>query len=643
MKSHVSDYLKVVQAIYKDACTECAAEVSFRDLKTIKSRVESQGVSFLTITLPNFCKDFERSLEQGFVDSNLFQSFRKRRAIPAFLQGMLSRIFNMETGRINDEIYCSPTYLAHTVASIRQICLAFKKIELPCTPKRESMALESFIENEDSLKMYSLSREDVVCFANVSFVLWNRVLRDLRVDVLVPRHGPGQTAERISGNQKYYWRRWHDRLEPYFPLVDSAYSPLSGEFCTQVEELEMVSIIPVDQEQPVRVTPVPKTLKGPRIIAIEPCCMQYAQQAIRDVLYDRLESVFPFSGHINFRDQGRNKHLALMSSSDGQYATIDLSDASDRVPLGLALSMFDSNPDFRDAIDACRSKNAEMPNGTIVPLSKFASMGSALCFPVEAMYFYTICVMALLKEHNLPVSRRNAELVSRDVYVYGDDIIVPAHAAATVLDHLKKYNCKVNTAKTFYRGSFRESCGTDAFLGCDVTPTYLGTKPPQNRQQASELISWTATANSFLKKGYKRVAHLLFSQVEKCIGPLPTILENSPVLGRICSWEPTSLPKRWNRKFQRMEILCWVPSPVYRTDRLEGYGALQKCLSRLERLPSLAARWEHFCLSGSFDFDLFKHLIVELDTKHLERSALHGEVAINRRWVPASLMSGYRQ
>jgi len=456
---------------------------------------------------------------------------------------------------------------------------------------------------------------------------------------MVPRHGPGQTAERVTGNGKYRWHRWHDRLEPYLPLVPNAFSALSAEIHEGSQELEMVSIIPENCEQPVRVTPVPKTLKGPRIIAIEPCCMQYAQQAVRDVLYDLLEQSYPFSGHINFRDQSVNQRHALISSASGQLATIDLSDASDRVPLELALRMFDSNPDLRDLIYACRSKNAEMPNGTIVPLNKFASMGSALCFPVEAMYFYTICIVALLKISCLPVSRKNIEQVSSDVFVYGDDILVPAHAAATVLDYLEKYNCKVNTAKTFYRGSFRESCGVDAFLGERVTPIYLGTCPPENRQQASELISWTATANLFLRKGYRRVAHFLFSRVEKILGNLPTVSETAPVLGRITRWEPFSLPKRWNKKYQRLEIMCWVPSPIYRTDKLEGFGALTKCLLRLERKPESL----EYSVLGSFNFDEYVKHLISIDPKHLERSALHGEVALNRRWVPATIVSGYGQ
>ena len=612
-----SDYLELERSIYLDACSMCIADVSdLRDLETIRSRVENEGLSFLTITLPQFSKDFERSLELGEIDSSCFRSFRKHGAIPAFLRGMLSRIFNHETGSINDDQEIQKEF-PQVISAVRQICLAFKKLEVPCTPEREYAALQNFIETERSFNEFTLPEDDLQAFSLVSSVLWDNMLGDLRLDMLVPRHGPGATADKRVGNHKYQWRVWHERLEPFFPLIDSAY-PLSLKVGVhnRVEELKLVTFVSSDEELPVRVTPVPKTLKGPRIIAIEPCCMQYAQQGIRDALYDVIESSNLTRGHINFRDQSVNQTLALISSSDGRLATIDLSDASDRVPRDLALSMFRSNPDLLGAIDACRSTRAQMPDGTVIgPLQKFASMGSALCFPVEAMYFYTICVMALLESMKLPVSHGNVFKVSRDVYVYGDDIIVPAEHAISVLDHLQKYNCKVNTDKTFYRGSFRESCGVDAYNGVAVNPVYIGTTRPRNRQQVSNLVSWVATANLFFKKGYLRTMDLMFKRVESVLGPLSQVPETSAALGRHFPW-PSKPPKRWNRHYHRLEEKLWVPRPVYRTGRLEGYGALQKCFLKLRDL---------------------KNLSVSRDALHLERFAVHGGLALNRRWVSPTI------
>lgn len=611
MKSDASNHLRVMESIYLDASMKCPADYSdLRDLKTIRSRVENEGISFLTITLPSFSADFERSLAIGRIDSSSFRSFRKYGAIPAFLRGMLSQIFDHESGRIIDDVTLlrNSSHVPLIVDCVRQICLAFKKVELDCTPKRVQSALDNFAEIERSFEMFTLSGEAECEFSRTAACLWDNIMGVIRLDMLVPRHGPGATSERISGNQKFVWRKWHERLEPYFPFLDTAYT--MGSFDST--EFEKLSFISEDQESPVRVTPVPKTLKGPRIIAIEPVCMQFAQQGIRDALYRAIENSWMTRGHVNFRDQSINQTLAIDASMTGSLATIDLKDASDRVPLNLALKMFDGNPDLRDAIDACRSRYALMPDGktTIGPLRKFASMGSALCFPVEAMYFYTICVMALLRDANLPVSSRNCYYVSRSIYVYGDDIIVPADNAGTVLDYLQKYNCKVNHSKTFVTGKFRESCGMDAYDGVEVTPTYIRCNQPKNRQQASQLISWVSTANHFYKKGYWRTASHMFSICEKILGPLPYVSETSGALGRI-SYLGYKSASRWNRSYQRLEIKAWVPKPVYRIDPLDGYAALSKSL--------------HLC--GIED---------RIDLSHLERSALHGEAALHRRWVPTT-------
>jgi len=421
MKSHVSDQISMAICVYKDAVAKCVTtQPDLRDLETLKSRVKDEGLSFLTITLPNFGKDFERGLDQGKIDPTLFRSFRKSGAIPAFLQGMLGQIFDRVTGEIVDEINLD--IIVPLVEGIRQIAYTFKKLELDCKPERVQSCLNGFVDTENDLSTSSVSGEDLEEFLQVSGMIWSNMLQDISVFELIPRHGPGATAEGVSGNQKYSWQFWHDRLEPYFPLLETAYS--LG--VLEAQEFEKVTVVSEELEQPVKVTPVPKTQKGPRIIAIEPCCMQYTQQAIRDLLYTRLERYRFTAGHVNFTDQSINQSLAMKSSSDDHLATLDLSDASDRVLHALAIRMFDSAPILQGAIEACRSTHAKLPDGRVIgPLSKFASMGSALCFPVESMYFYTICIAALLKEHNLPVTSLNIFLVSRDVYVYGDDIIVP--------------------------------------------------------------------------------------------------------------------------------------------------------------------------------------------------------------------------
>jgi len=614
MKSNVSDNLRIMTSVYIDAVTKCSADVSQMDLLTLRSRTEKEGLSFLTITLPAFGKEFERALDLGYIDSTSFPGFRRAKggSIPAFLQGMISRIFCPETGRLmtyEDPPLGGSISVPTLIESVRQLCHTFKKVELPCTPERDARAIENFKIVEHLLQSFVLPDPEIARFRAISHMLWGGMLSGFDHQALLPRHGPGATAERIMGNQKYDWLYWHDRLEPFFPLIGTAFPiGVSG----QLEEIEKVTVLPEDRELPVRVVLVPKTLKTPRVIAIEPACMQYAQQAVRDYLYERLESWWLSAGSVNFTDQSINQRAALLASSTGQFSTIDLSDASDRVPLSLVKDMLWFNQDFLDCVLACRSNAAELPSGEILtPLNKFASMGSALCFPIEAMYFYTICVVALLDADNLPYTYENIFKVSRGVYVYGDDIIVPTTNAESVLERLQMYNCRPNAAKTFLNGKFRESCGVDAYDGYEVTPLYLSHELPKDRGQALELVSAVSSSNAFYRRGYWRTAQLIRDRVNSILGDLPYVGEESEGLG-YHSFLGYRSAERWNVSLQRLEVRAFVVEPKRRTDAIDGY-------------PRLA-----MSLLSRGGLNPFEDVRISPDW-----SIRRGVVALKRRWVAA--------
>lgn len=601
MKSHERDLLELATHIYKDAVAKCTAnQPEERDLITMRSRVENEGLSFLTITLPSIGKDLEQALANGCIGSTHFRSFKKCGKAPAFLRGFFTLVFDSGTGGILDE----PDIAA--VEGIRQIAYTFKKLEVPCTPQRVRKAYRGFIQDEHDLSE-PVDKDVVDYFSDVSNVLWSSLITSANfadVTSFVPKHGPGATAEHITGNNKYVAQRWHERLEGYFPMLHNAFH---NENACESKVFEDCKLVLEAQEQPVRVIAVPKTLKTPRIIAIEPVCMQYMQQAISSVLVSALERHPISAGHVNFTCQETNGVLAMTASANGEMATLDLSSASDRVPYSLAIRMFDANPDLQGAISATRSTRAQVPGEEIVHLQKFAAMGSAMCFPVESMYFYTICVGALLKKYKLPVTFKNAMLASRNVYVYGDDIIVPSHDAVIVMNSLHDHMCKVNTSKSFWTGKFRESCGVDAYDGHNVTPTYVRRLPPNNKREASSLLSWSKASNAFYKRGYWSTASHLISKCETHLGSLPIVGPDCAGLGKV-SFQPLVSSERWNVDLQIHEVRTWTAVPVYQNDKLDGYGALLKCL----------------LTNGSKD---------PSDAKHLERSVRHGAVALKRRWV----------
>jgi len=110
----------------------CLMYVTSDDLNMAVARSESEGDSFFTITLPTFCKDFERSLEEGGISLDLFVGFRKQACLPIFLQGFMAQIFERGTGRLlaQPDIDC--------IFAIRQLTAAFGKIEGPRTKAQDS-------------------------------------------------------------------------------------------------------------------------------------------------------------------------------------------------------------------------------------------------------------------------------------------------------------------------------------------------------------------------------------------------------------------------------------------------------------------------------------------------------------------------
>lgn len=538
--------VRLAHVILQDAGMMCGTDTQ-RDYQTVVSRVEDEGLSFLTITLPDFCKAFERALEEKGVGNVMFPGFAKARKsrrgvgsharIPSFLRGIVCQVFDEETGLLLDE----PSVTA--IFAVRQVCLFFKKIELPCSHKRVRAAYKNFIKIEQEMPGEESVNERMKLLATDVFNhIFARVMGGMRVKSLnyslIPKHGPGATAERISGNRKYEFLSWPERLNQSFPIdqfgVSNPYWLLDTELVNQIDWLSP------EQESPVRVITVPKTMKSPRIIAIEPVCMQYAQQGVAISLTTEIESDKLLGGQINFSDQLVNRRKALESSKNGRYATIDLSEASDRVPLWLVEQLFrkdrvghtsDENSVVWDIIYACRSARANLPrtSGLTMPLElkKFASMGSALCFPVEAMVFYTLALCGVIQHaQQADISQVNFvwkyyKKYAREVFVYGDDIIVPVDAVQTVRTWLETFGLKVNEAKTFSKGNFRESCGMDAFGGHDVTPCYLRRKPPTNWHDANEIVSYVSLANQLYEKGLWLSAAHVRREVEDLLGPLP--------------------------------------------------------------------------------------------------------------------------
>jgi len=535
-----------------------------RDFVTIQSRFEHEGLSFLTITLPRLCDSLEEGLETGRFTLPL--GFRRGRGrLPALLQGFFNRVFD-EGGTLLD------TACGESILWIRQITRFYKKPKLACSPDREILAIRKFKQVEEDLfhATSEVNRQDSILDA-VSAILWSSVFPTLNGDSIVCGHGPGVTADRRLSNERRRIRHWYTRAEGSLASADHAVHNWAacngGEGSQGLVDVEYTDL---RDEPGVRVVFVPKTLTTPRVIAIEPSSMQFMQQGVARHMVRVLETHWLTSGSVNFTDQTINQRLAYSSSIDRSLATIDLSDASDRVHLELVQRIFRRSP-ILEFLEDCRSLHADLPDGSNLVLKKYASMGSALCFPVEACVFYTLILSAIFHHTGMKPNYRSITKLKAKVKVYGDDLIVPVDYVDAVSDYLESYALRVNRRKTFSKSAFRESCGSDFYNGLSVKPVYARMDLPERKSEwtPNHVMSWTSTANQFYEKGWWVVAQCIRDIVSRNVATQIPIsrLYDEGVCFASCFQERNL---RFNSKTYSWEQRRIVYVPLKQKDVIDG-------------------------------------------------------------------------
>jgi hypothetical protein len=565
--------VKSLIVLWSSVANELAARCctsAHHDVKYVKERSKYEGLSFLTITLPTFAKDFELSLERGKVDNTVFLSFKKDRSLPAFLRGFSCLVFDRRTGVLLDEPSVDAIY------AVRQLSLMFGKILLDCEAHRIRDAFTEFIKCEREVRE-NFGSPDFTSFRRVRTLLFGSEFSKIDSDVyhgtLLPKHGPGATADARNGNQKYLQTTWPCRLEPYFPYGEMVLPNWSF-----WEQLEKVDFLEPGREIPVKVISVPKTMKTPRIIAVEPTAMQYAQQAILRSFRDAIRGT-RVDGFIGLDDQTPNQRMARQGSLNGDLATLDLSEASDRVSLEAVSNLLADHRHLHDAVLACRSRRALLPSGDVISLAKFASMGSALCFPMEAAVFLTAIFVGIEQDLGHQLSQREIDSYAGRVRVFGDDIIVPVDHVRSVIASLEYFGLKVNTSKSFWTGKFRESCGKEWYDGKDVSIVRVRRTLPSSRKNVQEIISTVSLRNQLFLAGFESTVDLLDGRMLRILGHFPYVEERSPVLGRL-SFEHVSNASSEMRNSIHM-VKGWMIRPVIPVNEISDWPALRKCLSIL--------------------------------------------------------------
>jgi hypothetical protein len=486
---------------------------SLRDSETCRLRVAQEGISFLCKTLPTLGKALDEALETGlFIRPRHFKGVVKGANMPAFMQGCFKRIISSDGRLLQD-----PDPLA--IRFVRQVSFMFYKYEIPFTEEQADLAIDNFFNIETSLYLQEDFDNDLV--RGSSYHL-REVFSGFDPSDISPRHGPGAvyTSERLE--EKFDFKRNFVRASNLYPLVKHF---TVGGFAELSDRWDQKKYFDSRYYSVSKICLVPKDSRGPRLISSEPLEQMFLQQGLSISLVRWLENSRFSRGHVNFTRQDINQALALSSSKTSEWATLDLKDASDRISLKLVRALFNKT-ELLPYLEGLRSTHTLTPRGDVVPLSKHAPMGSALCFPILACSIWSLLVVGLAQE--CKVTLRETE---QWVFVYGDDIIVKTEHALSAITILESVGLKVNSSKSYLRGKFRESCGVDAFNGVDVTPRRIRTLWTGLSSDGEGYASYVALLNHLRDRGYIHAAQFIQGKLEATYGVIPYVVSTSGLPG----------------------------------------------------------------------------------------------------------------
>lgn len=590
MKSQV----KLLTLIIRQAGSELGIKVD-KDIETLQRRSEENGMFFLDTSLPTLDDALLQGLSRGRLDPIPGYSLQSKTALPRFLNGFWKSVFD-EDGLLR------PNPSVPAIRLIRQVARTYKKVFEVCSEDKVDAAVRQFVQTDQELALVSDRTAGVL--REIAHIAWGRHIGKVveNLHQLPFRHGPGAVAEKLDSVARWEFNIISPSAYNYFGI-----DPFRLVWSASLEAP------PTIQEVRSRLIAVPKTASKPRLISIEPSCHQYLQQGVMSILGDEMSHI----RMVSYRYQELNQELARRGSLDGSYATIDLSEASDRVSLSLLTEMFGFNPTFVEIIRAMRTGKVVLPDGEELILNKFSSMGSALTFPLEGLYFATLIIYSECKRLG-DFSPRHIRRILRsgDYRVYGDDMIVPVDAAPALYRVLEEHGLVVNQAKSFCTGLFRESCGGDYWAGYNVTPTYARRRLPDSKRDVTEILSWVATANQLHQSGYTHSALWLRDYIEDITGPLGVSSggESSDIAFVFGS---SKVRERYNPSLQSFERLGVTVRSTYRKARAKEYAVLAKAIASAGK-----------AYSGGF-------VVSEIDSRNLTHHGSPTSSQLKRRWVPA--------
>lgn len=563
-----------------------------RDFKVVRDRTSREGLSFLTKTLPLYGKALDKSLATGEplnIDGLIKQRYGyaaepddKEPGIPMFLGSLWFSVFSHcgvpRTHMYGSEVIPPDEQAIRAVKSLRQVFYLLYKLRIPFTNEDKRNVLDSFVEVDSRLgPLYEETAEDQnrQAIIHVARALIARVTSSLDPYAITPRHGPGVVATGEKPWEKMRFKRLYQRIDDVYPYSEYMFFNINH-LCDEMDTLDNLES---HVSGTAKVVLVPKDSRGPRLISCEPLEYQWMQQGLARALVGHIEHHPLTRGQVNFTCQQVNRTLALLGSSNRQYVTLDMKEASDRVSVGLVKDLFPEP--LLTCLLALRTEATLLPDGRTVTLNKFAPMGSALCFPVEALCFWALAVAICHREHYAGSIERWAN----SVFVYGDDIIVKREVYASLLQHMPLFGLMFNEGKCCTEGFFRESCGVDAYGGTVVTP--LKIRSVWSSNYASVVPSYTSYYAWLVREGYHRTASYVRKKVEAQFERLP--VSSSSDVDFLHWYDPDGDVRRYNKRYfrtrfnrdlQQYEIFALRTRATLKQRRAHDWGPLLQMHSR---------------------------------------------------------------
>lgn len=449
-------------------------------------------------------------------------------------KGLCKRISTHLYSLIREDVNTIPQGNVFAAKRLMQAFAYTSRLSLQDIDLTQQM-LEGYLDTEEN--MISVTTPFLIQRLNNVIKRWTKSFEPC---MLRPKHGKGGVAGhgRVALEDKYKDLSTDQILE--YAFGDPTW--IVGPYRSTLDRISKTIF-------------VAKSYKTFRTISMEPSTLMYFQQGIWQEI-DRMVSRDRYlKARIGFHDQSRNQKLACQGSIARDYATIDLSAASDSVSYDLVKKLFKGTKLLR-FIMATRSRRTLLPNGQLLTLKKFAPMGSALCFPVETMIFAAICEIVT---REFRVSGRYS--------VFGDDIIVPTQCVDRTIDILDKLGFRVNHEKSFYRSTdwFRESCGAEYCDGFDVTPLRIS-RHYADRERDVRIDELKDLANNAYLRQFRHLRAFFLKKLRKDrIVPLfsPTSLLSD-------NYTNYHTSKRWNRRLQRIDVRVTTQIAKYSREDLDS-------------------------------------------------------------------------